>query len=67
MGSAPRRLAGQDWQKIGKGTLIAVGGSLLGYVGQEVLPLLEGTSLGVLAPAGAVLINTLLKWLTDTR
>lgn len=66
MGSAPLRLGSMDWLKIGKGAAIAAGGSLLAYAGQQ-LPLLEGTSLGWLAPLGALLVNLLLKWVSDTR
>lgn len=66
-GSPPGRLSVQDWRKIGKGLGIALAGSGLAYLGQQGIPLLEQTSLGYLAPLGAVLINITLKWLSDTR
>lgn len=67
MGSAPGKLGGTDLYKIGKGALIAAAGSLLAYVGTQVLPGLEGTSLGWLAPLGAIVVNVAAKWLSDTR
>lgn len=67
MGSEPFKLSGADGKKLLKGAGIALGGSLLAYTGQQVLPALSGTSMGWLAPLGAVIINMLLKWLTDTR
>lgn len=66
-GSPPGRLNGTDWRKIGKGLGIALAGSGLAYVSTAVLPVLPDVGLGWLAPLGAVLVNVVMKWLSDTR
>ena len=65
MASLPFNLNLIDWQKIGKGLLIALAGAFLTY-GTETIP---GIDLGWLTPlvvAGwSVIVNLLRKWIPD--
>lgn len=51
-GSPPGQLSGTDWRKIAKGLGIAMAGSGVAYIGQEVIPGLESAGMGWLAPFG---------------
>lgn len=70
-GSVPGFLSRFDWRKIGKGFLIAMGGSVVAYVASEIIPLLEVMDLSpgeaVMVGLASTLINFLQKWLSDTR
>ena len=60
----------EQWIKIGKGALIAVGGALLTYSAEFVIPALEDTghaALLILAAAASVSINVARKWLESLK
>lgn len=60
-----------DWKKIGKGFLIALAGTSLAYISQEIVPFLQSLELSpvmILVVSGfSALVNGLLKLFTDTR
>jgi hypothetical protein len=67
-GSPAFSLNGVDWQKIGTGAAVALGGALLTYVADSVLPEMQekeviSAALFVLFSTG---INALRKFLMDT-
>ncbi len=66
-GSAPGRMGSADWKKVLKGFVIAMAGAGVAYTGAEGLPFLNSLGMGWLAPLGAVLVNMLVKWSSDTR
>lgn len=65
-GSAPGRMALGDWKKIGKGMLIVVGGSALGWLATDIIPGMEDRYPFV-SGAAMLLLNVARKWLQDTR
>lgn len=71
MNGSPRfLLSNEDWQKIGRGLLIALAGAILAWVIAELVPTLETSTdprLLFLAAILSALVNALRKWLTDTR
>lgn len=60
----------QDWQKIGKGFLIALLGSAMAYISQEVLPMLQTLDLSgwelIAVTLSSTLVNAIIKWLSTT-
>lgn len=66
-GSPAGHLNVTDWRKIGKGALIALGGALLAYLSEQVIPGLESNDLAWLAPLASVLVNMAQKWVTNTQ
>lgn len=69
MGSKALSLSREDWIKIAKGAAIAVAGALITVGLEQVVPALEGSGAwgASIAAIMAIVLNTLRKWLTDTR
>jgi hypothetical protein len=57
----------EDWQKIGKGLLLALGGVALEYVADTIPQVDFGQFDTVVAAGFAVLLNIARKYLSDTR
>lgn len=53
-----------DWRKIGKGALIAIGGSLLAYLATVIANVNWGSYAYIAIPLAAIIINAGQKWLT---
>lgn len=54
-----------DWKRIGLGALVAVGGTLLTYLQQEIIKIDFGTWTPIIMTVNSVLVNIIRKWLTD--
>lgn len=67
--SARFQFDGVDFEKIGKGSLIAIVGAWIGYLSGEVIPSIQGESTTQLAVAAiaSFLVNFGRKWLADNR
>lgn len=68
-GSPKLELNKQDMLAVLRGAMLAAGGAIMTYLTTHVIPSIdENTMLGALvASCGAILINALRKYLTDTR
>lgn len=64
-GSPSFSLNALDWRKIFKGLLIAVGGSVVAYLGQTATPALESVGLPVLIPVASTGLNLVLRWIQN--
>lgn len=57
--------SGIDWKKIGTGAAISVGGALVGYVSETMVPYLNGVGTPIaltIASLSSVGINVVRKW-----